>query len=174
MLTDENLARNIQQGGADALTALIERHHRPLLGYLYRMTADLPLAEDLAQESFIRMMRAIMGYHYPRPFKPWLYAIATNVARDHFKSADSRRTVAFPEEEVFTAEEVEMEEDEERQVVETLAQLPPRQREVVLLRYYHEMSPTEIAEVLKIPIGTVKSRLSIGLRQLRGLMGQRS
>ncbi|MBZ0306724.1 MAG: RNA polymerase sigma factor [Anaerolineae bacterium] len=171
-MTDEQLAYDIQQGEAQALTALIERHYRPLLGYLYRMTADLSLAEDLTQEAFLRMMRAIGSYHYPRPFKAWLYAIATNVTRDHFKMAETRRTVAFLDED-FVGES-DMEILEEYKIEETLMNLPARQREVVLLRYYHELSLAEIAEVLGIPVGTVKSRLSIGLQQLRGLMEQQA
>src|SRR3954447_15949399 len=91
--SDEDLARQLQQGDRGALTALVERHYDSLLGYLYRMTrGDRSLAQDLVQETFLRALRGIGGYQYPRPFKPWLYAIATNLARNHYTSADTRRT----------------------------------------------------------------------------------
>ncbi|HVO41751.1 MAG TPA: RNA polymerase sigma factor [Aggregatilineales bacterium] len=82
MLTDEQLASHIKKGDGSALAALVERHHGLLLGYLYRMTdGNRALAEDLVQEAFIHVLKGIAGYTYPRPFKPWLYAIATNLAR---------------------------------------------------------------------------------------------
>ena len=91
--TDEQLALRVQQGHASELAVLVERHHSLLLGFLYRMTgSDRALAEDLTQEAFLRALRAIGQYRYPRPFKPWLYAIATNLARDHYKRAETRYT----------------------------------------------------------------------------------
>src|SRR5262245_62586758 len=91
MPTDEELALDIQRGHAESLLCLVERHHEPLFGFLYRMTGgDRTLAEDLAQDVFVRMLSAIGQYQHPRPFKPWLYAIATNLARDHYKRAEMR------------------------------------------------------------------------------------
>lgn len=175
-LPDEDLARAIQRGDARALNTLVERHHASLLGYLYRMTGgDRPLAEDLVQETFLRVLRSIRQYHSAQRFKPWLYTIATNLARDHFKRADTRRTdpiqtgtLSLPDpnqpEPTFLAH------DDARQVIAALAQLPDLQRETVILRYYQDLSLAEIAETLNIPVGTVKSRLSIGLNRLKDLL----
>jgi len=96
--TDEQLALRVQQGSRHDLTTLVERHHSDLLGFLYRQTGgDRALAEDLAQEAFLRVVRAIGQYRYPRPFKPWLYAIALNVARDHFKRVEMHHTDSMPD-----------------------------------------------------------------------------
>src|SRR4051794_6135940 len=93
MVTDEQLAQRLQSGDRAALTTLVERHYDPLLGYLYRMTrGDRSLAQDLAQETFLRALRGISGYQHPRPFKPWLYAIATNLGRNYYTRAETRRT----------------------------------------------------------------------------------
>lgn len=170
--TDEALAYTLQNNAApDTLRALVERHHAALLGFLFRMTGgDLALAEDLTQDAFLRMLDHIDQYAYPRPFKSWLYTIATNLARDYFKSAESRRTVELyddsastdpPDNDVLTSEETAY-------VVAALKRLPIHQRETVILRYYQELSLAEIANALHIPLGTVKSRLSLGLKQLRG------
>lgn len=98
LLTDEALAQGIQQGNRDDLAALIERHHGPLTGYLYRLTdGNLPLSQGLTQETFVRLIRNIGQYTYPRRFKPWLYAIATNLARDHYKRSEQRLTEALDE-----------------------------------------------------------------------------
>jgi RNA polymerase sigma-70 factor (ECF subfamily) len=174
-MTDEQLAVKIQSGDRTALAVLVERHHSPLLGFLYRMTdGNRPLAEDLTQEAFIRILKGISAYEYPRPFKTWLYAIATNLVRDHFKSAPVRRAVTADGME-FLADEGDLEGDmlnaaAENAVAGALRSLPDHQREVVILRYYQNLSLAEIGLTLALPVGTVKSRLSLGLRRLRALL----
>ena len=180
MITDEALALGVQQGNANDLAGLVQRHHSPLVGFLYRMTGgDRKLAEDLVQETFLRVLRAIDRYRYPRPFKPWLYTIATNLVRDHYKRADVRRTVSTPVDEIQLSgqhdplPEEALEADEAmQQVVAALMQLPDHQREVVILRYTQELPLNDIAAALDIPVGTVKSRLSLGLRRLREMLEQ--
>lgn len=172
MPSDEQLARGVQAGRPTDLALLVERHHSPLLGFLYRLTGgDRPLAEDLAQETFLRLLRRMDQYQPARPFKPWLYAIAVNAARDHFKSADARRTDALAEDfdapASHTPAETALAADEWRQVAAAVRGLPLHQREVVLLRYTDDLSLTDIAAVLNIPVGTVKSRLSLALGRLR-------
>lgn len=171
ILPDEQLALSLQHGQTEALSALVQRHHGPLLGYLYRLCgADRALAEDLVQETFLRVIRNLNQYRHPRPFKPWLYAIATNLARDHYKSADTRRTDVLDEgESIALATDLSVGEDA-RPIAQALAQIPVGQREVVILRYYQDLSLNEIAEALRIPVGTVKSRLSLGLGRLRTLL----
>ncbi len=154
-----------------ALARLVERHHSLLLGFLYRMTGDRALAEDLVQETFVRVLRGIRQYDYPRPFKPWLYSIATHLARDHYKRAEMRYTVLMledaAEEEMDAPEERLLLDGAARQVAVAITQLPDHQREAVVLRYYQELSLAEIAEMMQVPVGTVKSRLSLGLKRLR-------
>ncbi len=181
--TDEQLALSVQQGRAGELSALVERHHSLLLGFLYRMTGgDRVLAEDLTQEAFLRALRAIGQYRYPRPFKPWLYAIATNLARDHYKRAETRYTAhaaaALDEDPAIDKadpdtplpEEAMLAGAEARRVAAMVKLLPDHQREALILRYYQNLSLNEIAGALNLPVGTVKSRLSLGLRRMRELM----
>lgn len=178
--TDEQSALRVQQGHASELAVLIERHHSPLLGFLYRMTGgDRALAEDLTQEAFLRALRAIGQYRYPRPFKPWLYAIATNLARDHYKRAETRYTAHAALDDSATdmadpdtplPEEALLAGSEARHVAAMVKMLPDHQREALVLRYYQNLSLHEIAGALDVPLGTVKSRLSLGLRRLREMM----
>lgn len=179
-LSDEQLAHTIQQGQRSALSHLVERHHAPLLGYLYRLAnGDRALAEDWVQESFLRLLRGIGQYQYPRPVKPWLYAIATNLARDHFKAAETRQTESEPDEPHFwqraggidaAAEQLFIQQETQNRVAAAIQQLPQHQREAVILRYYQDFSLTDIAAALEIPLGTVKSRLSLAISRLRELM----
>jgi RNA polymerase sigma-70 factor, ECF subfamily len=172
LLADEQLARRVQRGHTADLAALVERHHSPLLGFLYRLTGgNRALAEDLTQESFLRALRSIQQYQPARPFKPWLYAIAVNVARDYFKRAEVRYAVTLADDDLLALPDpIGLEETIEldgARIAAAIGALPVQQREAIILRYYQDLSLAEIAATLDIPIGTVKSRLSLGLRRLR-------
>ncbi len=176
-VSDEQLMRVVLVGDAAALSTLVERHYGPLLGYLYRLLhGNRQLAEDVAQETFLRVMGR--GNYQPgRPFKPWLYAIATNAVRDYFKSAAVRHATTQdeemlggmydpapgPEERALAAEQGGM-------IASALSQLGEEYRVTLLLRFYNGLSLQEIAETLTIPLGTVKSRLSTGTHRLRALL----
>jgi RNA polymerase sigma-70 factor, ECF subfamily len=178
--SDEELMSRVLVGDQAALATLVRRHHAPLLGYLYRLVrTDRALAEDLVQETFLRLLRR-RTYQIGRPFKPWLYTIATNLARDHFKSSAVRQSQgglnpehtllylhdlkASPEDRALVAEQV-------GEVRASIARLGEEYRVVVLLRFYQGFTLQEIAETLQIPIGTVKSRLSVGVHRLRAMLG---
>lgn len=177
--SDEQLMVAVMAGDQVAFAALVTRHHAPLLGYLYRLVGgDRLLAEDLVQETFLRMLRQ-RTCPPDRPFKPWLYTIATNLARDHFKSAAVRQrwrggdpeeallhlydSTPGPEDRALAAEQGD-------EVAAALAQLSEEYRVALLLRFYQGLSLQEIAEALHIPLGTAKSRLSVGTHRLRELL----
>ena len=174
---DETLAHRLQGGDRGALAELVERHYDPLLGYLYRLTrGDRSLAQDLAQETFLRALRGIAGYQYPRPFKPWLYAIATNLGCNHYSRADTRRTDNMPDHAEYSQDEPPdsalLEQAEAQSVIAALDTLPDAQREVIVLYFYQALPLQAISEALAIPLGTVKSRLSLGVGRLRRQMLQ--
>ncbi|GHO88502.1 RNA polymerase sigma24 factor [Dictyobacter formicarum] len=174
--SDEQLMTAMMAGDQIAFAALVTRHHGPLLGYLYRLVGgDRPLAEDLVQETLLHVLRQ-RTYRCDRPFKPWLYMIATNLARDYFKSAAVRqRWREGDEEEALlhlydrepSPEEHALAAERGSEVRAALAQLREEDRVAVLLRFYQGFSLQEIAETLHIPLGTVKSRLSAGVHRLR-------
>jgi RNA polymerase sigma-70 factor (ECF subfamily) len=176
-LSDEQLLSAVLVGEMDALAALVTRHQGPLTGYLDRLVGpDWALAQDLAQETFLRVLRQHTD-RGSRPFKPWLYAIATNLARDYFRSAAVRRALplddqheeclpdwaAGPEEQALAAERG-------GDLAAALACLSAEYRAALVLRFYNELSLQEIADALEVPLGTVKSRLSVGLRRLRAAL----
>lgn len=176
MQTDEALAAAVQKGDEAALNSLIERYYSPLLGYLFRMAGgQQALAEDMVQESFLRMMRGILSFNPQRNFKAWLYTIATNIARNHYRKADNRLTENVEEDADFATtdslpEITLIHEQESAKVLNCLMQVPEHQRSVIVLFYYEDLSQKEIAEILAIPVGTVKSRLSKGLGRLKTLL----
>ena len=176
-LSDEHLLAAVLAGDMDALAALVARYQAPLIGYLDRLVGpDWALAQDLAQETFLRVLRqdTCRG---DRPFKPWLYAIATNLARDHFKSATVQR--ASPWDDEFAArladwdagpEEQALARERAADIAEALDTLSHEYRATLVLRFYSGLSLQEIAATLDVPLGTVKSRLSVGLRRLREIL----
>ena len=174
-LSDEQLMAFLNAGNMDALAALVQRHHDALLGYLYRLLGgDRPLAEDMAQETFTQALR-----HRNRvitvSFKAWLYTIATNLVRDYAKAPARRLPMAPADDPALAAvcdpapgpEEQTLAWEQERQVIAGLRRLNAEHRTALLLRFYNGLSLQEIAQVTHIPVGTVKSRLYNGLRQLR-------
>jgi RNA polymerase sigma-70 factor, ECF subfamily len=177
--SDEQLMTAVMAGDQVALAALVTRHHAPLLGYLYRLVGgDRQLSEDLVQETLLHVLRQ-RTYQSARPFKPWLYMIATNLARDYFKSAEVRKSRRSDDEEeaLLHLEESEPGPEERALAAEqgsevraALAQLGEEYRVVVVLRFYQSFSLQEIAEALHIPLGTVKSRLSVGVHRLRTIL----
>jgi RNA polymerase sigma-70 factor (ECF subfamily) len=176
--TDEQLMAAATAGDQAALAELVARYHAPLLGYLYRLVdGDRPLAEDLVQETLLHVLRQ-STYAVERPCKPWLYSIATNLARDHLKSAEVRRRLrGADEEELLRLHDVApgpearvLAAEQSGEVQMALTSLSEEYRVVLVLRFYQEFSLKEIAETLQIPLGTVKSRLSVGVHRLREVL----
>ncbi|HEU5198379.1 MAG TPA: sigma-70 family RNA polymerase sigma factor [Ktedonobacterales bacterium] len=178
-IADEALMAAVMAGDQAALAALVARHHSPLLGYLYRLTGgDRPLAEDLTQETFLRVLRQ-RTCQPDRSFKPWLYAIATNLARDHFKSAsvrqhwrgdDAEEALLHLYDSAPGPEECALAAEQGGEIIAALNELGEEYRVALLLRFYQGLSLQEIAETLRVPLGTVKSRLSVGTHRLRALL----
>jgi RNA polymerase sigma-70 factor (ECF subfamily) len=170
VLDDERLYQQVLQGSEAALIELVGRYHAPLYKFLCRFTGDAALADDLTQETFTHFL-TYQGKP-PIRFKPWAYTIASNLARDHFKSARYRyeRVTDFDEEAESVLDETNFTPSDQDDVVKGLAALSPDHREVLILRFYHDLKLEEIAEVTRAPLGTVKSRLFHALKQLkRGL-----
>jgi len=172
MVTDEDLFRAWQHGDAGALETLVQRYHAPLLAHLYRVLTDKHLAEDLVQETFLRLIRDVQSYCYPRPFRPWLYTIAHHLASHYHTSAYARRVELRAQMPVIEAREPDPAEWFERwerrhNLHKALRHLSMEQREVLSLRFGQELSILETAAILSIPPGTVKSRTFTALRLLR-------
>lgn len=170
MVTDEMLGQKMQDGDEAAVEALVSRHHRAIFAYLYRLTGDRPTAEDLTQETFARLLTRIDSYSFPRPFKPWLYTIAHNLFRDHCKKADNRLACpdAIPDHPPSAEPPSLLDRIVQRsEVLTALHELAPPFREVLILRYYHDLKVDDIAAILAIPSGTVKYRLSTAFERLR-------
>ena len=167
-MDDETLYQQVRHKNEAALGELVARYHSPIYKFLARYTGDAALADDMAQETFIRLLTH--AGPPPQRFKAWIYAIATNLARDHFRSAAYRyeRLTDFNESEDYLSH-APLDTDR-NDVGAALASLPPEQREVIILRFYHDLKLDEIAEITHAPLGTIKSRLFHALKGLKGFL----
>lgn len=185
-LSDEELLLRLQQGDRMALDPLVRRYERELFGYLSRYLGDEELAADVFQNTFLQVFVKIEQYEPGRAARPWLYAIATHQAIDALRRQQRQRDRvhwyenrsiqadatdpaiwdwAAPEDEGDPLELLERSE-QHTLVRQAVAQLPELLRQVVLLVYFQGLKYHEAAEVLEIPLGTVKSRLHAALKKL--------
>lgn len=171
MESDEELMRSVARGEEAALRLLVERHAAPLHAYLARLCGDASEAEDLLQESWMRVVRGAPSFDPARRFRSWAYGIATHVARDRYRRHRARGGVhaALPPE--LPGPATEPRSLARMDLRGRLAELPERLRQTLVLRYYEGMDELEIAQTLGIARGTVKSRLHAAVASLRRSLG---
>ena len=173
----EGDAMRLRSGNVDAIAELMERYQHRLYRYLLRMVMQPSTAEDLFQQTWLRVLERIRHYDPRRSFEAWLFAVAHNLAIDHLRrrqpeSLDeplaSGRTQADLAVSLHSgALEQLLSKEQTGYVVEAVSELPLFFREVITLRFEEEMKLEEIAAVLRLPIGTVKTRLHRALKALR-------
>ncbi|MBF5045892.1 RNA polymerase sigma factor [Aggregicoccus sp. 17bor-14] len=159
-------------GDAAAFDVLFERYAAPLHGYLWRLLGDRALVEDLTQATFLSLVRARGRFRPGSRFRPWLYAIATNAARDHLRRGHERLTASGELPQELAAEEAPVQDAPLQAAVQkALAQLPESWRTVVVMHRFEELPLAEIAEILGTTEGAVKVRAHRGYERLRELLG---
>jgi RNA polymerase sigma factor (sigma-70 family) len=170
-MTDEELMEAFRGGDAKAFDTLFSRFAAPVRSYLLRMVGNGAQADDLVQATFLSVVRARGRFLRGSRFKPWLYAIATNAARDARRRGKSESLTddgSLPDEAAEPA--VVKDPGLERQVRQALAQLPDAQREAIVLHRFEGLSFAEIAQVVGLTESAVKVRAHRGYQALRGLL----
>jgi len=186
-LSDEELmVRYREEGPAEVFNELVRRYERELYRYLARYLGDPSLAEDVFQNTFLQVHLKRGLFENGRPFRPWLYAIATHQAVDALRKVGRHPTVSLDQKvsggsgeaeagnliDLLVGEEdgplSQLQEAERQQWVrESIARLPETLRQTLILAYHQDLKYREIAEIQKIPVGTVKSRLHAALEKLQ-------
>jgi len=169
---DADLIRRCRTGDPRAFRELVRRYERPVFSVLMRVVRRPEDAEDLAQETFVRVYRALDRYDPSRPFTAWLFTIASRLAIDHLRrkrlptfslsqadpGSSEERTIDV-EDPGLQPDEATSHREEEAQTQSLIDSLPEHYRIVVLLRHQQDLSYEEIAEALQLPLGTVKARI---------------
>ncbi|MBI4712784.1 MAG: sigma-70 family RNA polymerase sigma factor [Planctomycetes bacterium] len=167
---DETLLREYQQGKAEALKELFIKYQKPLFNFVYRLSDDYTLAEDILQDLFIRMAENIGRFSPKRSgsLRQWLYQVAINLYRDNYRH-NQKVKEAEPN---LAVKQIKAEQPNKTGITrsefeELLAQLPQEQKEVVLLKVYSGLTFREISETINCPLNTALSRMQYALKSLR-------
>ncbi|MGF1633836.1 MAG: RNA polymerase sigma factor [Phycisphaerae bacterium] len=180
--SDEEVVRAFVEGDTASFGELVTRYERELYHFLVRFLGDRAVAEDVFQETFLQVYQSAASFDLSRRFRPWLFTIAANKARDFMRSRARRptsplqasiRTGGQEGGEFIDLMESNTEAPDERLRGEELRQnvqrvvdeLPRHLREILLLSYFHQFPYKQISEILSIPLGTVKSRLHAAVAQ---------
>ena len=171
---DSLLMAYVAEGSGECVGYLVARYKRALLSFLRRSTAGAPEAEDLFQETWVRLVRSAHTYDPQQRFSTWLFRIAWNQVRDYWVRRKAHERSSAPHLQDLDARSVDEPGAEERMLAQERARavfavvsaLPPLLAEAVWLRYFEELTEREMAQRLRVPAGTVKSRLHHGLKRL--------
>jgi len=174
--TDEQLLADYLRGDEAAFELLVRRHVRELHQFAMRFTNDAPAADDVVQDTLVQLHASAEKFDPKRRFKPWLFTITANKARDYLRRRTRRREVPidaptgsdktggqrFVElfETTSVAPDEELLVEEKRRLVrQVISEMPTKLSEVLILAYYHRFPYRDIAGIVGAPLGTVKSRL---------------
>lgn len=173
-ISDEQLLALTQKGDRQAFAKLMRRYEKDLYNFLLRFLGQRAQAEDVFQETFLQIHISAKDFDTSRRFKPWLYTIAANKARDYLRSKARRPAMQITDTGEDTSEvdlwhnllsddttpvDVLDQKQQHELVREVVGQLPEHLREILIMAYFNHFSYKEMAETLDIPLGTVKSRL---------------
>ncbi len=175
---DGDLVLRLQRRDPQALAELYDRYGRLVFSLILRVVRDAGIAEDLVQETFLRVWNRVQGFEAGKgSIGPWLLAVARNRAIDYLRSAGGRERNAMDlEETVHPALASDMEQsllnrDQIRRIQAAMDKLSPNQRQAIELAYFEGLSQSEMAERMGQPLGTVKTWVRTALRSLRDELG---
>ncbi|MEO5798945.1 MAG: sigma-70 family RNA polymerase sigma factor [Gemmatimonadota bacterium] len=187
VLSDQDVVRHAVQGRESAYRELIRRYQRPVFSLVYRMVRDRELAEDLTQETFIKVLNAIDSYRPEYKFSSWIFKIANNASIDHLRRrglntlsldgsphAESADAIEATTLQIGDGAENQLDEVASRelgsQIEVAINQLRPEYRSCIILRHIDGRPYEEIAEMLDLPLGTVKTYIHRARNELRILL----
>ena len=184
---DAQLMLQVRQGDTASFELLLVKHRSPLVGYLARMVRDQAVAEELAQEVFLRVYKARSGYEPSAKFTTWLYRIATRLALNTIRDGRrerGRRSLDEPARDGLPAfEPADARANREQELLyearldvirQAIAELPEKQRAAVLMHKYQELDYAQIAGALDCSVSAVKSLLFRAYETLRGRLSEMS
>lgn len=176
--SDEELIERFQRGDLYAFDLIVKRYKDQLLNFVYRFVGSQEEAEDIVQETFLRVYRKRKAYKRIAKFSTWIYTIAGNLARTELRRRKRRKLYSVTDmgyenkdyeisDEGLSPESHVNEIIQEEIIQKEINKLSPKFREVIVLRDVQELSYEEISKIIKVPIGTVKSRVNRGRLKLQ-------
>ena len=180
-ISDEKLIERFQKGEIPAYNELVFRYKDRLLNFIYRFLNDIDRAEDLVQDTFIKLYTHKNSYQEIAKFSTWIYTIAANLAKTELRKNKRRKTFSVSElsnddkEFIISSEEVDhaqhyLSENFEKKIQRALAELSEDFKTIIILRDIQELSYDDISKIVGLPLGTVKSRINRGRLKLQQLL----
>ncbi len=178
-IDEQRLIQLAAKGDCEAFEQLLRRYESAIWRLCYRMTANEEDAADLTQEALVRVWQKLPDFRFRSSFSTWLYRLTTNLCLDFLRSKKRRPTVPLereddgepslpePRDPAPTPEEAVLASEEQERLQKALAALEPEQRRLLALRVDRELNYAQMAEILSVPEGTVKSRLARAREALR-------
>ncbi len=181
ILSDEDLISNFQAGDVSAFEEIVRRYKDQLVNFAYRFLGDLEEAEDIAQETFLRVFRKKNAYRNVAKFSTWIYTITGNLAKTELRRRKRRKLISLSslgfEDKDFDLKDTKKGPEEsvhelikDEFIQRAINLLPDKFREVIIFRDIQELSYEEISTIVKIPLGTVKSRVNRGRLKLQEIL----
>ena len=174
ILADEDLISLVEAADAEAFATLYDRHSRAAFSLAYRMMGERQASEDLTQDAFLKVWRGASGYRAERgSVRTWILSIVHNRGIDQIRSQASRRRTqekieaSAPRSQPSEAFAETLRNSQREQVREALNTLPPEQLKILELAYFSGYTHVEISDLLRLPLGTVKGRMRLGLKKIR-------
>ncbi len=173
-LSDEELAKEAAGGSADHFEAIVHRYSHAMYRLAYRFCHNATEAQDLTQETFVKLYRGLPKARLDLPFKPWLYKIAVNNALSHTRKKQGKLQVEWTETEtgaatVDPADAIVT----QHNLQAAIDELPFEYRQMIILRAVEELSFEEISTILDIPAATARTKFSRAKKQLRAILSSR-
>lgn len=186
--TDQEVVERARRGEQAAYRELLRRYERPVFSLIYRMVRDRAMAEDLAQETFVKVLNALDTYRPEFKFSSWIFKIANNAAIDHLRrqrvemlsiegrpDAGSAReqhetAIQLPDKGASPHQEVEARELGSA-IEQAIGKLRPEYRNCIILRHIENLPYEEIAQILDLPLGTVKTYIHRARAELKAMLG---
>ena len=174
ILADEDLISLVEAADAEAFATLYDRHSRAAFSLAYRMMGERQASEDLTQDAFLKVWRGASSYRAERgSVRTWILSIVHNRGIDQIRSQASRRRAqekietSAPRSQPSEAFAETLRNSQREQVREALNTLPPEQLKILELAYFSGYTHVEISDLLRLPLGTVKGRMRLGLKKIR-------
>ena len=173
-LSDDEIMGKVRQGNIAAFTELFNRYKSEIINFIYRQCGDYGKAEDITQECFLRIYHNAGSYKSKGKFRNWALTIALNATRSLLVKKDEKNRPLNLDfdiaDKTVTLEKIIEKKEAETIIQDALNKLPAEQKEIIILRHYHDLKFSEIANILDCPVETVKSRMRYGLLKLLELL----
>lgn len=168
-MVDKRLIKQIQQGNSESFDTIIRKYYSDIYSYCFRKTANSSIAADLTQEVFLKLAKYIHNYIHKGKFRNYLFIIAKNTCNDYYKKngtiIENIDLLEVPDNDSnFTRIE------QSDIIMKALGSLPVIQKDVIILRFYHDMKLKQISEITDSSLATTKSRLKQGLDKLKKIL----